>query len=582
MALLSITQLRQGYMDGSLDPRQVVMDCLEKIQGDTASNAWISVLTAHDLQVYLEQLQHKPIDECPLWGIPFAIKDNIDLQGCQTTAACPEYAYTPRESAFVVQQLIAAGAIPMGKTNMDQFATGLVGTRSPYGAVPCIQDPAYISGGSSSGSAYGVASGQVAFSLGTDTAGSGRVPAAFNGLVGIKPTRGLLSCRGVVPACRSLDCVSIFANSLEDANTVLRVAARYDSQDSYAREKDFVIKQGGRFRVGVPAAGQLYTTHPEYAELFNQACDQLAQQGAEVVEIDFSPFAAAAKLLYQGPWVAERYHAVGEFIEKHPQQVDESVATIIRGARSVTGKSAFAGFYELQRLKKLADEQLDTVDCIMTPTTPTQFTHDEIASAPVLNNTELGFYTNFMNLLDYAALAVPGGRTAAGLHFGVTLFAAAQTDLLLQQIAAALLAEDAGFLAGEPVEPVTIPVAVCGAHLSGMALNWQLLNRGAVCEEQTTTAPRYRFYALAGGPPYRPGLVRVAQGGEAIEVEVWQVPARRFGSFVAGIPAPLGIGKLELADGRWVPGFICEPCGVEGAEDITIFKGWRSYMQQSH
>lgn len=578
MNRLLISELRRAYLNQEKTPEQVMMACLEKIQNDAASNAWISVLAAHELQAYLEQLATKPIADHPLWGIPFAIKDNIDLQGCKTTAACPDYAYEPTESAFVVAQLIKAGAIPLGKTNMDQFATGLVGTRSPYGAVPCIYDDQYISGGSSSGSAYAVASGQVAFSLGTDTAGSGRVPAAFNGLVGVKPTRGLLSCRGVVPACRSLDCVSIFANDLADAHQVLDVAAAFDEQDSYSRPAAFTVKTGQGFTVGVPSTDELYTLHPEYARLFQQACDTLRDRGVNVIEIDFKPFAEAARLLYQGPWVAERYHAVGEFIEHHQDSVDESVATIIRGAKSVTGYSTFDGFYQLQQLKRLADSELAKVDCIMTPTTPTQFTQQEIAANPILNNTELGYYNNFMNLLDYAALAVPAGMTSAGLGFGVTLFAAAHSDWLLQQAAGKLLNESTDYLQPQFAEPLQIPVAVCGAHLEGMPLNWQLTTRNATLLDKTTTASCYRFYALAGGPPFRPGLERVADGGHAIDVEVWNVPAHRFGSFVAGIPAPLGIGKLELADGRWVPGFIAEPCGLSDAEEITELKSWRNYM----
>ena len=579
MAQLSIAELRKSYLAGELSPDQVIMNCLARIEGDEDSNAWIETLPAHDLKGYLDGLKQMPVDEHPLWGIPFAVKDNIDLVGCATTAACPDYAYQPAESAFVVKQLIAAGAIPLGKTNMDQFATGLVGTRSPHGAVPCIYNEDYISGGSSSGSAYAVASGQVAFSLGTDTAGSGRVPAAFNGLVGVKPSRGLLSCSGVVPACKSLDCVSIFTNNLEDANSVLSVASSFDADDAYARKAAFVVKAGAPVTIGVPAPEDLYTLNPEYETLFNRAVAKLRKNGIKVVEIDFKPFAAAAKLLYQGPWVAERYHAVGEFIERNLDRVDESVATIIRGAKSVTGYSTFDGFYELQRLKRLADAELAKVDCIMTPTTPTQFTHAEIAENPILNNTELGYYNNFMNLLDYAALAVPGGRTGSGLGFGVTFFADAQTDLLLQQAAGLLLGEPTEYLNGAFAEPESIPVAVCGAHLEGMPLNWQLTLRDATLLQKTTTAPCYQFYALAGGPPFRPGLQRVEQGGEAIDVEVWSVPKNMFGSFVAGIPAPLGIGKLELADGSWVPGFICEPYGLQGAVDITAMKSWREYMK---
>ncbi|MDX1692753.1 MAG: allophanate hydrolase [Ketobacteraceae bacterium] len=579
MGVLSIKALREGYLSGELSPDAVIMDCLAKIEKDENSHAWIATLPAHELKSYLRALAQMPIEDHPLWGIPFAVKDNIDLAGCATTAACPDFAYQPDESAFVVKQLIAAGAVPLGKTNMDQFATGLVGTRSPYGAVPCIYNDKYISGGSSSGSAYAVASGQVAFSLGTDTAGSGRVPAAFNGLIGVKPTRGLLSCRGVVPACRSLDCVSIFANTLADANEVLAVASTYDEQDAYARQRSFITKPASEFTVGVPSPDDLYTTHPEYQTLFNKVCDALRKRNVDVVEIDFKPFSEAARLLYQGPWVAERYHAVGEFIERHQDRVDESVATIIRGAKSVTGYSTFDGFYKLQNLKRLGDQQLERVDCIMTPTTPTQYTHEEIAENPILNNTELGYYNNFMNLLDYAALAVPGGHTSDGLGFGVTFFADAQTDLLLQQVAGVLLEEKTDYLQSCFSEPDVIPVAVCGAHLEGMPLNWQLTKRYGTLSEKTTTAPCYQFYALAGGPPFRPGLQRVEEGGQAIDVEVWNVPARYFGSFVAGIPAPLGIGKLELADGRWVPGFICEPCGLAGAVDITDMGSWREYMK---
>lgn len=579
MDVLTIAGLREAYLTQAITPAQVIDACLEKIHEDEAANAWITLLDKAQLKNYVDALGELDIESAPLWGIPFAIKDNIDLAGCPTTAACPAYSYMPEKSAFVVEQLIAAGAIPLGKTNMDQFATGLVGTRSPYGAVPCVFDKNYISGGSSSGSAYAVAKGQVAFSLGTDTAGSGRVPAAFNGLIGVKPSRGLLSCSGVVPACKSLDCVSIFCHTLTDANQLLRVAAVQDEADAYSRSTAFYHVNKRPFRVGVPKPEQVYCLNPEYKRLFDQAVKQLAARGVELVEIDFSVFTAAAKLLYQGPWVAERYHAVGGFIEDHLQETDDSVATIIRGAKAVTGENTFAGFYQLQVLQKAADKILSSVDAVVTPTTPTQFTLQEIAENPILNNTELGYYTNFMNLLDCAALAVPAGKTSQGLGFGVTLFAPAQSDLLLQQIAAALLDQS------EPdcprySQPKTIPVAVCGAHLEGMPLNWQLTDRKASLVQSTTTAPCYEFYALAGGPPYRPGVKRVADGGRAIAVEVWEMPTEYFGSFVAGIPAPLGIGKVELADGSWVPGFICEPYGMDDADDITALGSWRDYIAQ--
>ena len=587
MDRLTISSLRSAYLQKSQDPRSVLTDALHKIRNSESSNAWITVISDDQLDKFLADLENKSMDDHPLWGVPFAIKDNIDLLGCPTTAGCPAYKYLPEESAHVVQQLIDAGAVPLGKTNLDQFATGLVGTRSPFGAVSCIYNKDYISGGSSSGSAYAVASGQVAFSLGTDTAGSGRVPAAFNGLVGVKPTRGILSCTGVVPACKSLDCVSIFCNDLQDANSILNVATSYDERDSYSREADFhryfsnvISSDKPAIKVGVPRPEQLYFLDSEYPDLFEKACQKIRDSGLETVAIDFQPFMDAAKLLYQGPWVAERFHAVGEFIENNLDACDEAVATIIRGAESITGKRAFDGFYRLQALNKLARAQLSQVDCIVTPTTPTQFTHEEIAANPILNNSELGFYTNFMNLLDFAALSIPAGMTSSGLGFGITLFAEAQTDIQLQQIAA--------IFSAEPFSPATllkagcemIPVAVCGAHLSGMALNWQLIDRGARLLTSTSTSPNYRFYALAGGPPYRPGLERVEANGFAIDVEVWDVPAALFGSFVAGIPKPLGIGKVELADGSWVPGFICEPCGISDALDISEYQNWRNYIQK--
>lgn len=578
MQALTIPELRQAYLDKTITPQQVIDDCLTRIAEDKESNAWICVLTEQQLKSYLDELEHKAIESHPLWGIPFAIKDNIDLAGCPTTAGCPTYSYTPQQHAFVVARLIAAGAIPLGKTNMDQFATGLVGTRSPYGAVPCVYDKNYISGGSSSGSAYAVATGQVAFSLGTDTAGSGRVPAAFNGLIGVKPTRGLISCSGVVPACKSLDCVSLFCHDLQDANALLEVTAVLDEQDSYGRQREFYGISDRPFKIGIPTPEQCYFLNDEYRCLFESAANKFTGKGMELVEVDFSPFTAAAKLLYQGPWVAERYHAVGEFIEEHITEVDESVATIIRGAKAITGKRAFDGFYQLQALQRETAKIMAQVDAMLIPTAPTQFTMAEIAENPILNNTELGYYTNFMNLLDYAALAIPAGTTLNKLAFGITLFGPAQSDVLLQNIAAQVL-EQPLVVNPRQIQPEKIPVAVCGAHLQGMPLNWQLTDRHATLLNSTTTAPCYEFYALAGGPPYRPGVKRVAEGGQAIAVEVWQMPAKYFGSFVAGIPAPLGIGKVELADGSWVPGFICEPYGLDDAEDITALGNWRRYIE---
>lgn len=587
---MNISQVRQGYQDGSLKPQDFLKNCLDSIRSDADSKAWITVISDEALDGYLAALEKMSIEESPLWGIPFAIKDNIDLAACPSTAGCPSYSYHPKEDAYVVQLLIEAGAIPLGKTNMDQFATGLVGTRSPYGAVSSVFSEKHISGGSSSGSAYAVAKGLVSFALGTDTAGSGRVPAAFNNLLGTKPTKGLLSTRGVIPACLSLDCVTLFTLTSDDAQLLMSVAAKYDDEDPYSRVAHASAGLAHeRFTVGVADTSQLLFLNEEYKQLYQAACKQLKQAGAVLKEIDLQPMLDAAKLLYEGPWVAERYHAVGSFIEKGGEDLDPTVSGIISGGNKSTAVDAFDAFYKLQALKKQSDAQLEGIDCIVTPTVPGHFTHAEIAAEPIANNSQLGYYTNFMNLLDYAALAVPAGFTDDSLPFGITLFGPAFTDLKLNQIAQQYLKIKSWGLGGldaimpEPTKVELghgyIPVAVCGAHLSGMPLNWQLTDREAILQTVTTTAPSYQFYALAGGPPFRPGLKRVESDGAAIDVEVWLVPEHVFGSFVAGIPAPLGIGKLELADGTWVPGFICESHGLDDALEITELKNWRRYIE---
>jgi len=587
---LDIQSLRKSYLQGTLTPTQVMQNCLARIKANAASNAWIQVLSEVEVAQYLSGLKEKPIEDYPLWGIPFAIKDNIDLEGVPTTAACPAYRYSPPASAFVVQRLIAAGAIPLGKTNLDQFATGLVGTRSPYGEVPNSFNADYISGGSSSGSAFAVATGQVSFSLGTDTAGSGRIPAAFNNLWGCKPSKGLLSIRGVVPACRSLDCVTFFSLSAQDSRTLLTITAAVDKQDPFSRSKQFPKGlASSRMKIGVPSISALnFFGDAEYAAQFELAKTQMLQAGATLVEIDFTSFAQAAQLLYEGPWLTERYVAVGEFIEAHPDAVLDVTRSIIDKGKDLSAVDTFRGFYRLQTLKLQADAQLAEVDAILIPTAGTCYRRAQVAAEPVVLNSNLGYYTNFMNLLDYAALAIPAGFTPKGLPFGITLFAPAFCDERLLDIGERFSRQQplaAGAMQHIPTNSLRespgvgyIAVAVCGAHLQGLALNWQLTQRNAVLLESIRSAARYRFYALPGGPPYRPGLVRVAKGGTAIAMEIWAVPEEQFGSFVAGIPAPLGIGKVELENGRWVSGFICEPIGLEGAIDISSFADWRIYL----
>ncbi|MEJ2632759.1 MAG: allophanate hydrolase [Acidihalobacter sp.] len=592
---LDIAALREGYRAGNFTPREVLDLILARIETQPERYVWIRRLTREELYAYADALAGRSVDELPLYGIPFAIKDNIDLAGVPTTAACPEFAYLPERSATVVQRLIDAGAIPLGKTNLDQFATGLVGVRSPHGACRNAFDPDYVSGGSSSGSAVAVATGLASFSLGTDTAGSGRGPAAFNNLVGHKPTRGRLSTRGVLPACRSLDCVSIFALSAGDADAVYRAAGAYDAEDSYSRGPERPVLGrpiGATFRFGVPRAKQLeFFGNAAYETAFAAAVRRLEELGGEAVEIDFGPFLETARLLYEGPWVAERYVAIEDFIEAKPGALHPVTRQITLGGAKPSAAAAFKAEYRRMALQRESESVWQAVEVIVTPSAGTHYRIDEVEADPVTLNSNLGYYTNFMNLLDLSATAVPAGMLDSGLPFGITLFAPAFRDAGLLALAERFQAWEGSTLgatgsplaaAGGRVESVqddAILVAVCGAHMTGLPLNHQLIERGGWLVQATQSAPVYRLYALSPAwPPSRPGMVRVAEGGAAIEVEVWAVPAARFGDFVAQIPAPLGFGRLELADGSGVEGFICEPYAVEDAEDITAYGGWRAYL----
>lgn len=588
---LDLPSLRALYASGELTPSQMVDMVLERI-GDDRQHAWISVLPRERLLAYAERLQALDPASLPLYGVPFAIKDNIDLADWPTTAACPAYAYTPAQSATVVQLLIDAGAIPIGKTNLDQFATGLNGTRSPFGICHNAFNPDYIAGGSSSGSAVAVALGQVSFSLGTDTAGSGRVPAAFNNLIGWKSTRGVLSTSGVVPACRSLDCVTVFALTAHDAAVIAEIVAAPDETDAYSRAEpahDY-FPLPGSFRFGVPRVGQRsFFGNGEYAGLFDAAIAQAEALGGIKVEIDFLPLLEAARLLYDGPWLAERRAAVGSFVRRQPEDIHPVIRDIIDGSPNRSAVETFRAMYRLQALKAYAERLWCDIDVLLTPTTGCIFRIDDMLAEPILHNNQLGHYTNFMNLLDLSAVAVPSGFDGNGLPFGVTLAGPAFADRRLLALAARWQqASGLPLGTGAQLAPSTalnllpadsLPIVVCGAHLSGLPLNPQLLQRGAVLLRATRTAPKYRFYALAGGPPFRPGLIRVDDDGAAIEVEVWAMPTRHWGSFVAGIPAPLAIGSVELEDGTWAKGFVCEAIGVSGARDITQFGSWRSFLQ---
>jgi allophanate hydrolase len=534
----------------------------------------------------------------PLYGIPFAVKDNIDVAEMQTTAACPAYAYTPSESATVVARLEAAGAILIGKTNMDQFATGLVGTRTPYGICSSVFNAKYISGGSSAGSAVAVASSLVTFSLGTDTAGSGRVPAMFNNLIGLKPTRGAISTHGVVPACRTLDCVSIFAETASDASLILSVAAGFDAADPYSRQP--AVGAGASpwagaptFRFGVPSDDLLNFFGDEHnPALYKYAVEQLTALGGVAVEFDLQPFLDAAQLLYKGPWVAERYATIAKFIGDHKAEMDPTVATIISGAANYSAVDCFDAAYKLEALRRTAAAAWQIFDVMLLPTAPRAFTIEEIAEKPIERNSILGTYTNFVNLLDLAAVALPAGIRPDGLPFGVTLIGQAFSEIALLELSDKLhrrLATSLGGsdrrLEGTPaIKPANPPhgcllMAVVGAHLSGQPLNWQLTQRGGRLIKTTKTSPHYRFYALANTTPPKPGLVREPGfNGPGIEVEIWALPANTVGTFVEGVPQPLSIGTLELVDGSLVKGFLVEPVGIEGGLEITQLGGWRNYL----
>jgi allophanate hydrolase len=585
---LGIRGLLADYQSGARAPDAVLRAAhLRAAAYDPA--VWTRLLDWDVVAGYLERLG-PPGPDRPLYGVPFAIKDNIDLAGAPTTAACPAFGYLPGRHAFVVERLIGAGAIPLGKANMDQFATGLVGTRTPYGACRSVMDARYVSGGSSSGSAVAVAAGLVSFALGTDTAGSGRVPAAFNGIVGLKPSLGLLSTTGVVPACRSLDCVSIFAASAADAGLVLASAAAPDPADPYSRPR-------GRSaagpppppappRVGVPGPGQLdFFGDEQAATAWARALDRARGLGFALAEVDLEPYRAAGRLLYAGPWVAERTAAVGEFVAAHPGDVDPVVAAIVASGARLSAVDAFRGAHRLAELRRTTAPDWERVDALLLPTTPTIFTPAEIAAAPVDRNTVLGTYTNFVNLLDLCAVAVPAGRRADGAPFGVSLVAPREADELLLRLAATWLGEPAtapapGPDAAAPADEDAARVAVVGAHLRGQPLNPQLTALGARLETATRTAPVYRLYELPGARPPKPGLVRSRPGedGGAIEVEVWRLPEAGLGRLVAAVGAPLAIGPVELADGTSVPGFLCDPRVAESAREITGWGGWRAFL----
>jgi allophanate hydrolase len=586
----TISELQEGYREKEFSPVDVVREAYQRIERSRDNPIWIHLIPQSNAVRSAEMLANDA--DKPLYGIPFAVKDNIDVAGIPTTAGCPAFAYVPQETATVVQRLQDAGAILVGKTNLDQFATGLVGVRSPYGACKSVFHSDYISGGSSSGSAVAVAAGLVSFALGTDTAGSGRVPAAFNNIVGLKPTRGLFSAFGVVPACRSLDCVSSFTLTAPDAEIVLSIAAAYDPRDPYSRRPAPWTLFPEKARIGVLSSLDL--VDEPFRLLYRQTVERLERLGHLIVEIDVTPFLGIAKLLYGGPWVAERFAAVGTFIEDHPDTVHPVVRDIILSGREYSAFDAFEGQYTLERFRQETVPVWANSDVLLLPTAPAIFKIDEIQADPVARNSRLGIFTNFMNLLDLAGVAMPAGFSEGGLPFGVTLVGPAFSDVGLLELAEGYLQSLRPSLGGTKKRypgalcsrfgrnSKTARIAVVGAHLSGLPLNHQLTGRGGKLIETTETAPEYRLYALPDTNPRKPGLIRTEPGrGVSIMVEIWELTHEAFGSFVADVPPPLAIGTLRLRDGRPVSGFLCESVATQHAEDISRFGGWRKYLEKA-
>lgn len=585
---LTISAWQSGSQQDPQQIRQKLIDHLAAI--DTNDTAWITITTRSQLEAQIDQLLIR-VDKqqnLPLLGVPFAVKDNIDVEGFPTTAACPALQYIAKQDAQAVALLKAAGAVVIGKTNLDQFATGLVGTRSPYGAVVNSFNPEYVSGGSSSGSASVVARGLVSFALGSDTAGSGRVPAGFNNIVGLKPTKGWLSAQGMLPACRLNDTISIFALTVTDAYQVANIAGKYDVTDAYSRKHPQTSPAATRQQphFAIPAVMQFFGD--KLAEqAWQKALQQLESIGATLTPIDFTPFYQLAEQLYNGPWVAERTVAVGALLDR-PEIMDPVVHQIVEQGKHYSAVEAFQAEYLRAELSRQLQLQLEKFDALIVPTTPTIHTLAEINADPIRLNSQFGTYTNFTNLADMAALALPGPFREDGLPAGITLIAPAWYDRALadfgirwQQHLNLKLGATPHPCPRPPVflppSPHHIRVAVVGAHLTGMPLNYQLTTRDAVWVETTTTAAEYQLFALLNGAIKKPGLLRNEQGS-SIEVELWDIPTARFGEFVAEIPAPLGIGTVSLQDGRNVKGFICEPQALEQALEITSFGGWRYWL----
>jgi allophanate hydrolase len=580
----------------TVSPAQTVARSFARIRDYNDPAIFISLRSEKDALAEASKLGPKEAAQLPLFGVPVAVKDNIDVAGLPTTAACPAFAYTPSHDATSVARLREAGAIIIGKTNLDQFATGLVGTRSPYGIPKNPIRDDLIPGGSSSGSAVAVAAGLVPLALGTDTAGSGRMPAMLNNIVGLKPSLGLISTAGLVPACRTLDCVSVFSLTVDDAMTALAVMGGPDGADPFSRNRPLAAMTAfpPNLRLGIPRPGQLIFFGDKASEAaYGDALKRWTALGATLVEFDLEPFYETARLLYEGPWVAERYLVIRNLLASSPEAIHPVTREIIIAGARLSATETFAALYRLQALRKISERAFANIDALVLPTAPTVYTTAQVLANPLELNSRLGTYTNFVNLLDLCGLALPAAMRADGIPFGITLLAAAGQDAQLASIGRVFHADTQLTVGakGLPQPPLAalpasgsgdeIAIAVVGAHLSGMALNGELKALGGRLLESTATARDYKLYALHTTPP-KPGMLRVEAGtGSSIELELWGLPAAAFGKFVAAIPPPLSIGTIRLADGRGVKGFIVEPAAVTGARDISAFSGWRAFMAEA-
>jgi allophanate hydrolase len=590
----TVAAIVETHRSGASSPEATVARTYARIRAHGDPAIFITLRDEADARAEAAALAANGDTDLPLYGVPVAVKDNIDVAGFPTTAACPAFAYDAGKDATCVARLRRAGAIVIGKTNLDQFATGLVGVRSPYGTPRNLFDPTLIPGGSSSGSAIAVGAGLVPLALGTDTAGSGRVPAGLSNIVGLKPSLGLVSTAGVVPACRTLDCVSVFALTVDDAFAALGVMAGPDPADPYSRPRPLGAPEGlpVGLGVGVPMPGQrLFFGDKASAAAYEAALADLAGLGATIVEIDIEPFYETARLLYDGPWVAERYISVRSLMASAPEAMHPVTRQIILGGAHPSAVDAFKAFYQLEELRRVRDHTFGEIDVLALPTVPTVYTVAQVLADPIGLNSRLGTYTNFVNLLDLCALAVPASMQAT--PFGITLLAPAGNDATLASLgrvfhAGTGLPLGATGTAQPALAPLSndpaageIAIAVVGAHLTGMPLNGELKSFGARFLQRTTTSADYRLFLLPDTTPAKPGLLRVgADAGVAVDVEIWTMPAEQFGRFVASVAAPLSIGTLTITDGREVKGFLVEAEATRDALDISAFGGWRNFMEQ--